>query len=159
MSFWHPYICSLPQPPSLASSTVSTLSIPTSWPAEDRLFLSGTNLEPAIAKRQDLWREEWERGIELLGDEGREYGWELYQWAATVFGSRSFRASLVVDENLLADNKIRESVKRDQFAVLMPILDIGNHNGVNNAVWRPDKDQGKYYSPWENYLVLLQDMA
>ena len=132
-SFWWTYIRLLPQP-----DQPQNLGIPIWWPAEDRKFLDGTNAEPPLRKRKDLWRAEWGKGIALLQDHfenWQDYNYILYQWAATIFGSRSFRASLTVQESIIQDPLTIEHVKKDRFSVLLPILDIGNHNGFNNVDW------------------------
>lgn len=135
-SFWWPYIRLLPQPDQPQS-----LRVPMWWPSEDRKFLDGTNAEPPLRKRKDLWRVEWSKGIALLQGHftnWQDYSYVLYQWAATIFGSRSFRASLTVQESIVPDPAIIEHVRHDRFSVLLPILDIGNHNGFDNVEWVPD---------------------
>lgn len=149
-SFWWHYIHALPQP-----DAPETLGLPVWWPDEDRKFLDGTNAEPPLKKRKALWEEEWKQGIALLqGDfEGSEkYTYELYQWAASIFGSRSFRASLTIPSELLTDSKISadelslnlEHIKKDRFSVLLPVMDIGNHNGVNQVDWSRDSAAGGF---------------
>jgi hypothetical protein len=147
-SFWWPYIHLLPQPYKPES-----MVIPIWWPEADQKFLGGTNAEPPIKKRAELWKEEWERGISLL--RGRFKDWEsysygLYQWSATIFGSRSFRPSLTIPRELLLDferdglSLILEHVRKDRFSILLPIMDIGNHNGVNQVRWVPDPASGLF---------------
>jgi len=140
-SFWWPYIRLLPQP-----NEHDSLSIPVLWPEEDCRFLDGTNAEPPIKKRKELWMSEWQKAIFLLQDDfedWRDYSYDLYKWAATIFGSRSFRASLVVADGLLVnDLQAQNHVKQDRFSVLLPIIDIGNHNGINNVDWTPSMDSG-----------------
>lgn len=137
-SFWFSYIRTLPQP-----NDSKKLAIPVWWPQSDQAFLEGTNAGPPIKKRQDIWVEEWSRGISLLGtDEAwKGYTYDLYQWAATIFGSRSFRASLVLDTPTESD-RMYDNIVNDRFSVLLPILDIGNHNGVNNATWKVVRNCG-----------------
>jgi hypothetical protein len=137
-SFWWAYIRLLPQPDQPQS-----LGIPIWWPREDRKFLDGTNAEPPLRKRKDLWRAEWSKGVTILHDHfanWQEYSYVLYQWAATIFGSRSFRASLTVPEGILQDPLNLDHVRKDRFSVLLPILDIGNHNGANNVDWVSDHE-------------------
>lgn len=137
-SFWWPYIRLLPQP-----DQPQNLGIPVWWPRDDRKFLDGTNAEPPLEKRKDLWKAEWSKGISILQDQianWQDYSYVLYQWAATIFGSRSFRASLTVQESTLRDPVTLGHVRKDRFSVLLPILDIGNHNGFNNVDWIPDRD-------------------
>lgn len=137
-SFWWPYIRLLPQPDQPSS-------IPALWPEEDQRYLDGTNAEPAIKKRTALWDEEWTKGMVLLqhGFENWEkYTYSLYKWAASIFGSRSFRPSLTVSEALVPDQK--EHVAKDKFSILLPVMDIGNHNGINNVNWTPDPETGVF---------------
>jgi hypothetical protein len=76
-SFWWPYIRLLPQP-----HESQKLGIPIWWPEEDRKFLDGTNAEPPIKTRRNLWMSEWKTGISLFEESGldsTEYSYELYQ--------------------------------------------------------------------------------
>jgi hypothetical protein len=136
-SFWWPYIRLLPHPDKPSS-------IPALWPEEDQRYLDGTNAEPAIKKRLDLWEEEWRRGVDLLGDfeNTQQYTFHLYKWAASVFGSRSFRPSLTIPEVLVPDHA--DHVGNDKFPVLLPLMDIGNHNGINDVDWTPDPSSGVF---------------
>jgi hypothetical protein len=134
-SFWWPYIRLLPQP-----NQPERLGIPIWWPEADERFLVGTNAEPPLKKRRGMWMSEWDKGISALRN--RFSGWEkydqnLYQWAATIFGTRSFRASLTIAEEMLRnDTKNLDHVKKDKFSTLLPVLDIGNHNGINQVDWK-----------------------
>ena len=134
-SFWWPYIRLLPQP-----DQPERLGIPIWWPVADQKFLAGTNADPPINKRKEMWMAEWKRAISILRN--HMSGWEkfdyiLYQWAATIFGTRSFRASLTVSEEALRiDSKNIQHVRKDRFSILLPLLDIGNHNGINQVHWK-----------------------
>ena len=131
-SFWWPYIQLLPQPDKPSS-------IPALWPEEDQIYLDGTNAEPAIKKRTDIWNEEWRKGIDFLRnrfENWEEYTYTLYKWAAGIFGSRSFRPSLTIPEVLVPDHT--EHIQKDKFSILLPVMDIGNHNGFNNVNWTPN---------------------
>jgi hypothetical protein len=134
-SFWWPYIRLLPQPDQPQS-----LGIPIWWPRDDRKFLDGTNAEPPLRKRKELWKTEWSRGVIILQDHAnwQDYSYVLYQWAATIFGSRSFRVSLTIPEGILQDALNLDHVRKDRFSLLLPIMDVGNHNGLNNVDWIPD---------------------
>ncbi|KAH8670425.1 hypothetical protein BGZ60DRAFT_34760 [Tricladium varicosporioides] len=134
-SFWSEYIRLLPQPDQPES-----LAIPIWWPEADQKFLAGTNAEPPIAKRQHLWKSEYNRAIRILKSnfEGWEqYTYILYQWAATMFGTRSFRASLTIPAELFRGDarQTLDHIERDRFSILFPILDIGNHDGINRVNW------------------------
>lgn len=134
-SQWYPYIRLLPQPDQPQS-----LAIPIWWPEEDRKFLDGTNAGPPLIQRKEIWRSQWKKGHALLKD--RHENWQaytyiLYQWAATIFGSRSFRPSLTIPMILVGDSDL-DNVRDDKFSVLLPLVDIGNHSGTNNIAWVPD---------------------
>ncbi|RDW68385.1 hypothetical protein BP5796_09042 [Coleophoma crateriformis] len=119
-SFWYPYIRLLPQP-----NQPQRLGTAILWPEEDLEYLSGTNAEPAVRKYKEIWKNGYSTGYQLLQDHEnwQLYTYDLYQWAAAVFGTRSFRPSLTLPEpwgELDAANE-------DAFSVLYPVLDIGNH--------------------------------
>ncbi|KAG4438929.1 hypothetical protein IFR05_005609 [Cadophora sp. M221] len=149
-SFWWHYIRLLPQP-----DAPETLGLPVWWPDADRKFLDGTNAEPPIKKRRALWEEEWKQGIALLKSTDKfenleRYTYHLYQWAASIFGSRSFRASLTIPSELISNSKLApsdfslnlEHIRKDLFSVLLPVMDIGNHNGINQVEWSRDSAAG-----------------
>lgn len=148
-SFWWPYIQLLPQP-----DQPEKLGIPILWSEEDFEFLAGTNAEPPVRQRRRMWQDEWKKGFELLPNhsERENYTYDLYQWAAAIFGSRSFRASLTVPEDQIRNSIVSEEVKSlilehvkvDRFSVLLPLLDLGNHNGVNEVEWSQDPTKGVF---------------
>ncbi|CAG8982136.1 hypothetical protein HYALB_00003228 [Hymenoscyphus albidus] len=149
-SFWWKYIRLLPQP-----DQPDLLAIPIWWPEADRRFLWGTNAEPPVEIRRKLWMIERAKGIKLLESSPEHQDWDeytqkLYFWAATIFGTRSFRASLTVPEEGLVEQykgnhkAIWECVTQDRFSVLLPILDIGNHDGVNRVEWSKHPDTGHF---------------
>ena len=130
-SFWWHYIRLLPQPDKPSR-------IPVLWPKEDQRYLDGTNAEPAMKKRTSLWKDEWQKGTALLQrfENWEQYSYDLYKWAGSIFGSRSFRPSLTIPDELVPDHA--DHVRRDKFSVLLPVMDIGNHNGLNNVNWTSD---------------------
>ncbi|KAM0312189.1 hypothetical protein ACHAO8_006524 [Botrytis cinerea] len=137
---WWQYIRLLPQP-----NDPKSLGIPIWWPEEDQAFLTGTNAEPPLQKREQMWRDQWKKGVVLLRElpNHKEYSYILYQWAATVFDSRSFRPSLTVCPEALSGsstdmNLDLEHIRNDRFSILYPLVDIGNHNGINQVEWRKD---------------------
>ncbi len=149
-SFWWHYIKLLPQP-----DEPERLAIPMWWHEADRRFLNGTNAEPPIKKREELWREEWAKGVAHLREglgTWDEYTYQLYQWAATIFGSRSFRASLTTPEEFIIKTHVSQDdlpltldhIKNDKFSILLPLMDIGNHNGINQVDWLPDPIAGRF---------------
>lgn len=143
-SFWWNYIRLLPQP-----DQPNILAIPIWWNEADRRFLHGTNSQPPIEIREALWTEEWTKAIKLLGGSPnwKDYTKKLYFWAATIFGTRSFRASLTIPEDTLPKEKreeLYEKVVQDRFSVLLPVLDIGNHDGVNRVEWSKHPEEGHF---------------
>jgi hypothetical protein len=149
-SFWWDYISLLPQP-----DEPERLALPIWWPEADRKFLGGTNAQPPVLKREELWKDEWSRGIAILRQQSghwEDYSYLLYQWAATIFGTRSFRASLTIPEEIFEQTQSGQNmkdlfldhVKQDRFSVLLPVLDIGNHNGINQVVWLKDPKAGQF---------------
>lgn len=133
-SFWYPYIRLLP-----SLDRLETLDFPILWDKADEAFLDGTNMGFAVKARRGMWEAEWRNGVRSL--EAYKFpGWEkytcsLYLWAASIFASRSYRASLSLNETLFQDcedslkARLIEKCKADEFSVLYPVLDIGNHNG------------------------------
>jgi len=149
-SFWWHYIKLLPQP-----DEPERLGIPIWWSETDRRFLNGTNAEPPIKIREEMWRTQWTKGIFLLRkrfENWEEYTYTLYQWAATIFGSRSFRASLTIPKEILGQSQgsvndlslTLDHIGKDRFSVLLPVTDIGNHNGTNQVNWLPDPIAGHF---------------
>lgn len=136
-SFWWHYIRLLPQPDKPSS-------IPALWPEEDQRYLDGTNAEPAIKKRKALWKDEWQKGTALLRgfENWEQYSYALYKWAGSIFGSRSFRPSLTIPDELVPDHA--DHVRKDKFSILLPVMDIGNHNGLNSVNWTPDLASGVF---------------
>ncbi|KAF7888661.1 uncharacterized protein EAF02_003202 [Botrytis sinoallii] len=119
---WWQYIRLLPQP-----NDPKSLGIPIWWPEEDQEFLTGTNAEPPLQKREQMWRDHY----------------ILYRWAATIFDSRSFRPSLTVCPEALSQSSTDtdlnlDHIRNDRFSILYPLVDIGNHNGINQVEWRKD---------------------
>jgi histone-lysine N-methyltransferase SETD3 len=158
-SFWSPYIKLLPQP-----YEPERLGIPIWWAEADRKFLDGTHAEPPVQKREEMWKAEWTRGVTYLRDSSENweaYTYPLYQWAATIFGSRSFRASLTIPEELIVQPQISrddvslilDHIRKDRFSVLLPLMDIGNHNGVNQVDWIPDPVAGHFSLSIRNEIL------
>ncbi|KAI6711135.1 hypothetical protein JHW43_006342 [Diplocarpon mali] len=133
----------------LSPNSADSLGLPVLWPEEDRRWLDGTNAEPPIKRRKELWEQEWQQGIVLLKKDfggWADYTFPLYQWAASIFGSRSFRASLTLPEEIIVKSSSHhpehlklnlEHIKKDRFSILLPVTDIGNHDGINQVEWSP----------------------
>lgn len=65
-SFWWPYLNVLPQ----------TFDTPLYFDDEDKQFLDGCNLGDAdIEGRRDAWRKEYDEGMKVLGDAGKNLSW------------------------------------------------------------------------------------
>ncbi|KAE8441412.1 hypothetical protein EG329_005001 [Mollisiaceae sp. DMI_Dod_QoI] len=150
-SVWWYYIRTLPQPDQPES-----MPTPMWWSNEDISYLADTNADVAVKKKNALWMSDYKEGFDLLKSCGhrnvKEFTYNLYKWAATIFGTRSFRPSLTVSWPGLSelysstttttyslDSAIAlRHVSADQFSVLLPVLDIGNHNGENHVRWSVD---------------------
>ncbi len=138
-SFWWPYIQALPQPDIQGEGGGGEdWILPPFWPADDAELLEGTNVEIGLEKiRRDV-RDEYSRASELLAVYGRDetekkISMRLYQWAYCVFSSRSFRPSLVLSEQ--ERQCLPAGVKIDDFSVLLPLFDIGNHDMTVDVRW------------------------
>ncbi|CAD6441842.1 04f65b2a-d365-4447-9dff-3887e3ed18f5 [Sclerotinia trifoliorum] len=143
---WWQYIRLLPQP-----DDPKGLGIPIWWPEEDQRFLAGTNAGPPLQKREQMWRDQWKKGVVLLRElpNHKEYSYILYQWAATIFDSRSFRPSLTICPEALSESSIEmdlnlDHVRNDRFSILYPLVDIGNHNGINQVEWKQDLNSNSF---------------
>ncbi|CZT47611.1 uncharacterized protein RSE6_08193 [Rhynchosporium secalis] len=148
-SFWWDYIRLLPQPDS-----PEAIGLPVWWPDSDQAFLAGTNAEPPIKKRKSLWEEEWRQGLSLLREgfsDSERYTYHMYQWAASIFGSRSFRASLTIPSEYISvaahddlSHLNMAHIDKDRFSVLLPVMDIGNHDGQNRVDWSQYAAEGTF---------------
>ncbi|KAL2110779.1 hypothetical protein VUR80DRAFT_708 [Thermomyces stellatus] len=131
---WWPYIRSLPQPDDPASWT-----LPPFWDKDDRELLEGTNLEVSISKINATLKREFNDAQRLLGDweDGSKFTRPLYNWAYAVFTSRSFMPSLVVPS--VHELELPRGVKSwDDFSVLLPLFDIGNHSITARTIWETE---------------------
>lgn len=77
---------------------------------------------------------------------------DLYLWAVMIFDTRSFRPSLTTSMDALRasaslsasnpyfklDETAMKNVEQDNFQMLLPVIDIGNHNGENHVRWFVD---------------------
>lgn len=133
-SHWWPYISSLPQPDDPESWT-----LPPFWEEDDRELLDGTNLEVSIGKINTTLKREFNDAQKLLGEweGGSRFTRSLYNWAYAIYTSRSFMPSLVVPS--LHELELPEGVKSwDDFSVLMPLFDIGNHSITARTTWETE---------------------
>ncbi|KAL6831947.1 hypothetical protein V8C40DRAFT_161374 [Trichoderma camerunense] len=135
-SFWYPYIQALPQPEDF-----DDWALPPFWPEEEAELLEGTNVEIGLEKiREDLGREFRDaRNLLIASQKDAEDDFcdhltrELYQWAYCIFSSRSFRPSLVLSEE--QQQSLPEGVSINDFSVLLPLFDIGNHDMTVHVRW------------------------
>ncbi|KAK2595417.1 hypothetical protein QQS21_006891 [Conoideocrella luteorostrata] len=177
-SFWYPYIRALPQP---GEENRQAWALAPFWPPEEAELLEGTNVEVGVEKIRSDVKRDLEEARELLratcgeveGEE-KEKGQveakaeakarrsafekalttELYQWAYCIFSSRSFRPSLVLSEK--QQSLLPAGVVMEDFSVLLPLFDIGNHDMTTEIRWDLDhhKQQcelkvGKSHRPGE----------
>jgi protein-histidine N-methyltransferase len=129
-SFWWPYIQALPQPDRLSSWILPAL-----WPTDDVELLEGTNVSVAIDEIKNNLKREYKRAFKLLegAPNQNEYSRLLYNWAYCIFTSRSFRPSLVVSEPTKL--VLPPGCAIDDFSMLLPLFDIGNHSITANVAW------------------------
>lgn len=146
-SWWAPYIKTLP-----ATKDINGLQFDSQ---QDQIWLDGTNLKSAIISQTTKWQELYTKGLRELkilnwqpALDGR-YSWELFRWAATIFGSRSFTSEVLTDTEpadqarMEARNGVQKSEHEflkplfvERFAVLLPLLDILNHRPVAQVEWQ-----------------------
>ncbi|KAF9780669.1 hypothetical protein IL306_015266 [Fusarium sp. DS 682] len=138
-SFWAPYIQALPQPEDHDS-----WSLPPFWPDEDAELFEGTNIEVGVTSIRANVKREFKAAHDLLAAESwepellKQFTLPLYQWAYSIFSSRSFRPSLVLGPE--DQQRLPEGVKLDDFSVLMPLFDVGNHDMTTKVEWERDEE-------------------
>lgn len=138
-SFWRAYMIALPLP-----EYDDSWKLPPFWTDGERAMLKGTNLETGAQTIIDTVKREYEDLQEALKEAGDEWlrervTYDLYCWAYCIFSSRSFRPSLVLSKE--AQDALPEGVKVDDFSVLMPLLDIGNHDMTLPVRWEVGKEE------------------
>lgn len=161
-SFFKPYLSLLP--------TLSQVNSPYTWTADQKLLLKDTNLGNSL--NQNLFQiiEEWWQVINLLPESIKKpeahfmnmkfyYEYKFYKdedfykyfitdfnidnwtnfanylWSSIILKSRSFPAYLLKDDS-------STSIKKDE-AMLLPLIDLLNHNPKSNVSWLVDE---KYFS-------------
>ncbi|RYP49520.1 hypothetical protein DL768_004786 [Monosporascus sp. mg162] len=126
---WWPYIQTLPQPEHMGGS------LPAIWPSDDVEFLEGTNAYVAVQEIKSTLKKEFKHAMKLLPDSfSSAYSRPLYLWAYSIFTSRSFRPSLI----LPSTNICGLSCNVDDFSMLLPLFDIGNHSLSAKSSWSTD---------------------
>ncbi|KAI5920877.1 hypothetical protein F4810DRAFT_680867 [Camillea tinctor] len=145
---WWPYIRTLPQPEHISSL------LPLMWPSDDVEFLRGTNAFNAIEEIKSNLKKEYKRAMKLLPENRQfEYTRPLYYWAYCIFTSRSFRPSLTIP-NI---DSLDLPCSRDDFSILLPLFDIGNHSPLAQAMWTVDADaQVCRFRPGQAYSARSQ---
>lgn len=136
-SHWFPYIRSLPQP-EVAESWL----IPPFWEEDDLELLQGTNLEVSVGEINATLEREFDDAKKLLGEWEHAGGYtrHLYNWAYAIFTSRSFMPSLVVPNR--HGLELPDGVSWDDFSVLMPLFDVGNHSMSAKTSWDTEPGTG-----------------
>ncbi|KAI0426366.1 SET domain-containing protein [Xylaria sp. FL1042] len=130
-SHWWPYIRTLPPPEHMADM------LPVVWPTSDAEFLRGTNAYVAVQEIRSTLKKEYKQAMKFLPERFQcEYTRPLYYWAYCIFTTRSFRPSLIIpDAGLLS-----LPCKIDDFSILLPLFDIGNHSPLAKTTWVTDED-------------------
>ncbi|KAF6835502.1 SET domain-containing protein [Colletotrichum musicola] len=136
-SFWHPYIRTLPQPDALSS-----WALPPLWPSDDVELLEETNVHVAIAEIKSRLKAEYKHATAALGDHParRDCTRLLYNWAYCIFASRSFRPSLVIPAERQSTLGLPEGCVVDDFSLLLPLFDVGNHSPLARVSWAHGAD-------------------
>ncbi|TGJ82392.1 hypothetical protein E0Z10_g6356 [Xylaria hypoxylon] len=128
---WWPYIRTLPPPEHM------TRMLPVVWPTGDVEFLRGTNAYVAVQEIRSTLKREYKQAMKFLPERFQyEYTRPLYHWAYCIFTTRSFRPSLIVPEA----ESLSLPCKIDDFSILLPLFDIGNHSPLAEIAWVTDKD-------------------
>ncbi|KAL2752418.1 hypothetical protein ACRALDRAFT_2044239 [Sodiomyces alcalophilus JCM 7366] len=132
-SFWYPYIRTLPQPDNL-----SEWALPPFWTSDDIDLLDGTNAHVSLHEIKARLRREHKHASAALqatsfAGRSRDYSRLLYHWAYTIFTTRSFRPSRVVPNPEALP--LPSGVAVDDFHVLMPLFDVGNHSPTAEVDW------------------------
>jgi protein-histidine N-methyltransferase len=131
-SFWWPYIQALPQP-----ADEDSWCLPPFWPTDDAELLEGTNVEVGLEKIKADVRKEYAEATALLqqyGDQSdKDITMKLYSWAYCIFSSRSFKPSLVLAEE--EQQILPDGISINDFSVLLPLFDIGNHDMTLDVRW------------------------
>ncbi|KAI1651321.1 SET domain-containing protein [Daldinia loculata] len=129
-SKWWPYIRTLPQLEHMSNI------LPVMWPSDDIEFLNGTNASAAIQDIKSTLKKEHKNALKLLPQKYHiEYTRPLYHWAYSIFTSRSFRPSLIFP----AEASLGLPCELDDFSVLLPLYDIGNHSPLAKIAWTTDE--------------------
>ncbi|KFA79756.1 hypothetical protein S40288_00693 [Stachybotrys chartarum IBT 40288] len=136
-SKWFPYIRALPQ--------LREGFLPPWWDRELTKLIRGTNVDVARQEMREqvdkeaatawfLFRDLEKASLPVTRAQFEKY----YAWAYCIFTSRSFRPSLVLTGTHL--NYLPEGVGKDDFSVLLPYFDLGNHDKRASVTWERDEE-------------------
>jgi histone-lysine N-methyltransferase SETD3 len=82
-------------------------------------------------------KREFKDAMKLLPDSFRSlYTRPLYLWSYGIFTSRSFRPSLVIPDA----ESMSLPCAIDDFSVLLPLYDLGNHSPTAKTTWDVDSE-------------------
>lgn len=142
-SFWAPYIATLP-----AIEAIDGLQFESD---ADVAWIQGTNLYTALTQQNARWKAQFEAGDAMLKSlawpsaVANRYSFQLYRWAATIFGSRSFTSNVLTDTAPAdrarpmgreePDHQLLSTLFTERFAVILPSLDILNHKPMAKVEW------------------------
>lgn len=135
-SFWAPYISTLTDP-----SQLNKWALPPFWAEDEYELLQGTNAYNALHEILHNVKSEYTQARKILKKAGfpayRAYTQVLYNWAYCMFTSRSFRPSLILPESAkeYVERLLPKGAKIDDFSILQPVYDIGNHSPTANYAW------------------------
>lgn len=151
-SLWAPYIHTLPQPAEAAAAADNSSAdglLPCTWPPADLEFLRGTNAEIAVHEINATLDSEYAAAAaKLLSSSAAtssispaDYTPSLYKWAYCIFASRSFRQSLTIPGATSSLGGSPPLTSRpDDFSVLLPLFDMGNHHPLAKTAWKTPQD-------------------
>ncbi|KAI1401257.1 SET domain-containing protein [Hypoxylon fuscum] len=129
-SKWWPYIRTLPQPEHMGTL------LPVMWPSDDVEFLRGTNAYDAIQDIKSTLKREHKSAMKMLPERYHsEFTRPLYYWAYSIYTSRSFRPSLILPKSISQNLPC----ELDDFSILLPLYDIGNHSPLAKIAWTTDE--------------------
>lgn len=69
-----------------------------------------------------------------------DYTPSLYKWAYCIFASRSFRQSLTIPGATSLGGSPPLTSRPDDFSVLLPLFDMGNHHPLAKTAWKTPRD-------------------
>ncbi|CCG83467.1 Lysine methyltransferase [Taphrina deformans PYCC 5710] len=120
---WSAYVDALP-------ATFDTLEY---WSDGELGLLSGTGLLVDVRARQERWRKQLGRVLELVRWSGETVAAHEWTWSMTVLSSRSFPSSLIPPH---ADDDGDDGTKSTaSHPILLPVLDTFNHASPLPISW------------------------